>query len=878
MGLNGERLVGSYVQVLQRQRNSVLVLAFWLACSALLLVFGALPLLGLCHDQFLPPPGSESEVARTKMHHYFGDYDSQASDVLYFEARQNRSVFADGLLRKASNYSKAFLQERLAPSLHKDLRLTGYFELMDRGAPFAFAASSFVSSDNVSSFILLQYPKNHTRDYGRAIQDLIAQLQEVFVASGQALFIGGAGTAVTALESSAAAAASIQRMDSLSLPVAFVILAVSLKSVRLLLVPLATLVVSMTVAFGSVGILAQLGLTMSATAPPVMMSIVLAISVDYALFLLHRYKEELDSKERSSEDLRSAVASMLLHSGHTIIGSGFTLALCFLSLLFFPIQLMQSIGIGVIVAICACIVVNLTFVPACIFALPTFFSNFGMTGKCFRKASPSREDRARSPARTFEEGLWYQWATFSTSRAAFCIAITIITVGGYVGLRTFLSLEKSMDTFLMTPRGSEETLTMKRFGQSFSRGQTGPYQLLLIPASSQTIYEDNFWSNATAILQSVTSNFTGDSAIHGTIASPLYTYNLNGKMSEVLVPMRAAEFFDPAIHSSIVCSSLPQPLGKDCEKYMRTKQCTDLALLANALAPILNMSSEVVGACKASQMALHLSMSPKRDALYATLTPSDEPGSKDAVAWAQNCRSILSEAAGSEVEAHLSGFTPEVMDTIDDIYSRMPGILAMTLGCCLILVGLLTVSLVFGAVSVAMIGWTIVVVFAIGIAVYQNGIFGPSAPQEFSDTGGLAWMVPALTFTVILGLGLDYDIFLLGRICEYRLQGKTDRQAFVLGVAKTGPVITSAGIIMAVAFSGLMLSSIPMLNQVALLLVSAVLLDTFFIRSFATPALHAPLRGANWWPRKVPLPVEEREHSERRLPSLRSSLRETDDP
>merc|ERR1719181_680302 len=106
---------------------------------------------------------------------------------------------------------------------------------------------------------------------------------------------------------------------------------------------------------------------------------------------------------------------MLLHSGHTIIGSGFTLAFCFLSLLFFPIQLMQSIGIGVIVAICACIVVNLTFVPACIFALPTFFSNFGMTGKCFRKASPSREDRARSPARCFEEGLWYRWATFSTS-------------------------------------------------------------------------------------------------------------------------------------------------------------------------------------------------------------------------------------------------------------------------------------------------------------------------------------------------------------------------------------------------------------------------------------------------------------------------------
>merc|ERR1712050_512811 len=96
------------------------------------------------------------------------------------------------------------------------------------------------------------------------------------------------------------------------------------------------------------------------------------------------------------------------------------------------------------------------------------------------------------------------------------------------------------------------------------------------------------------------------------------------------------------------------------------------------------------------------------------------------------------------------------------------------------------------------------------------------------------------------------DIFLLGRVCEYRCQGEGDRESIAYGVAKTGPFITSAGIIMAIAFSGLMLSPIPMLNQVSLLLVAAVLIDTFFIRSLATPAIHAPLGGLNWWPRKVP--------------------------
>jgi len=204
------------------------------------------------------------------------------------------------------------------------------------------------------------------------------------------------------------------------------------------------------------------------------------------------------------------------------------------------------------------------------------------------------------------------------------------------------------------------------------------------------------------------------------------------------------------------------------------------------------------------------------------------------------------------MEAYLNGGTPQLMDAIDEVYARLPVVLAVTMGCCLILLGLLTVSLAFGVMSVILILWTIIVVFALGVAVYQDGLFGDNAPAQFSkDGGGLAWMLPALTFTIILGLGLDYSIFLLLRVCELRVKGYEDRDAFIYAVAKTGPVITSAGIIMAVAFSGLMLSRIPMLNQQSWLLVTAVLIDTFFIGCLATPAIQAPLGKLNWWPRKV---------------------------
>merc|ERR1719326_1415629 len=102
----------------------------------------------------------------------------------------------------------------------------------------------------------------------------------------------------------------------------------------------------------------------------------IAISIDYALFLLVRFKEEV----AYGKDSLVAVQRMLMYSGHTVCGSGFTLAFCFLALLFFPLQMMQSIGLGVIVSILSAMVVNLTFVPAALLAMPTFFSNFENCG------------------------------------------------------------------------------------------------------------------------------------------------------------------------------------------------------------------------------------------------------------------------------------------------------------------------------------------------------------------------------------------------------------------------------------------------------------------------------------------------------------------
>jgi uncharacterized membrane protein YdfJ with MMPL/SSD domain len=92
----------------------------------------------------------------------------------------------------------------------------------------------------------------------------------------------------------------------------------------------------------------------------------------------------------------------------------------------------------------------------------------------------------------------------------------------------------------------------------------------------------------------------------------------------------------------------------------------------------------------------------------------------------------------------------------------------------------------------------------------------------------------------------------VGRIVESREQGLSTRDAIIDGVVDTGTVITAAGVIMSLAFFGLLLSDILLLNQMSFFLLFAVLFDTFIVRTLVVPSMMYWLGEANWWPRKMP--------------------------
>lgn len=111
----------------------------------------------------------------------------------------------------------------------------------------------------------------------------------------------------------------------------------------------------------------------------------------------------------------------------------------------------------------------------------------------------------------------------------------------------------------------------------------------------------------------------------------------------------------------------------------------------------------------------------------------------------------------------------------------------------------------------------------------------------------ILWMMPMVLFVVTMGLGMDYDILLTTRIREEVSKGRSDREAIVEAVERTGKIITICGLIMAGAFATMMLSSTALLQQFGFALAFAILLDAIIVRIYLVPAIMVLLEGYNWW-------------------------------
>jgi putative drug exporter of the RND superfamily len=107
--------------------------------------------------------------------------------------------------------------------------------------------------------------------------------------------------------------------------------------------------------------------------------------------------------------------------------------------------------------------------------------------------------------------------------------------------------------------------------------------------------------------------------------------------------------------------------------------------------------------------------------------------------------------------------------------------------------------------------------------------------------------LPIFLVILMMGLGMDYEIFLITRVRDLVRQGHSDVSATQNAVVDTGRVITAAGLVMAGSLGTMMLSSTLMLQEYGLGLGAAVLLDATLVRMLFVPASLLLFRRFNWW-------------------------------
>lgn len=213
----------------------------------------------------------------------------------------------------------------------------------------------------------------------------------------------------------------------------------------------------------------------------------------------------------------------------------------------------------------------------------------------------------------------------------------------------------------------------------------------------------------------------------------------------------------------------------------------------------------------------------------------DEPYSKDAFNLIPAIRAAAHEAGG---EATLVGGGTAVEHDIreanqHDVKLIVPIVLLVVF---LILMALLRAI----AAPVMLIGTVVLSFFAaLGIGfLVSDYIFG---------FPGVDPSLPLYVFVFLVALGIDYNIFLMARVREETATHGT-REGMLRGLAVTGGVITSAGIVLAGTFSVLAVLPLVFLAEMGFTVAFGVLLDTFLVRSILVPALTLDIGSKIWWP------------------------------
>jgi RND superfamily putative drug exporter len=240
-------------------------------------------------------------------------------------------------------------------------------------------------------------------------------------------------------------------------------------------------------------------------------------------------------------------------------------------------------------------------------------------------------------------------------------------------------------------------------------------------------------------------------------------------------------------------------------------------------------------------------LSPDGDAALLEVPVQGDPAGEPAVAAVRELRDDLvpTTFAGTEAEPLVGGTTSESIDYFDAVSDPALVVFAFVLGLTFVLLTVAFRSIVVAATGVALNLLSVAAAYGLLVLVFQHGV--GAGLLGFRQVDVVEAWVPLFLFSVLFGLSMDYQVFLLSRIRERYGESGDTREAVAWGVSSTARLITGAALIIVAVFLGFAMGDLVMFQQMGFGVAVALLIDATIIRSVLVPAAMTLLGRWNWY-------------------------------
>ena len=702
-------------------------------------------------------------------------------------------------------------------------------QFTDMGLPEASARAdadnlAMVNDDETIAYTTFNFDAESPYSVDQADKDTVTEAMNIARDRGLTVEGNGAGFGDEIAVNSTS--------EIIGLGVAFFVLIFTFGSLVASGMPLVSAVIG--VGLGALGMLISTHwIELNNMTPVLAIMIGLAVGIDYALFILSRYRAE-----RRRMDGPNAAGMAVGTAGSSVVFAGATVFTALFALLIARIGFLTAMGLAAAGTVAITVLVSLTLIPAMLGLLGDKAFNGRIPGVA---GNPTRKGkRRRGPT------MGNRWVRLVQKVPGLAMALVVLSLGAMTA--PVLQMELALPADTTSNPDTTQRKAADIMSEGFGPGVNGPF---LAVVDAHTVNAES------GVLVPLVDAQSQPEPAPERAPEPDAEPAPEAPAPEEAVPEDAApedvapEDAAPAQPQQDQPAAEPEiaPAAEvvdTAEGDADNASPEDKAALASFLYTANQLKS--LGGVKHAQI---VGLSEDKRAAQIMVTPETSPTDAATVNVAHALRSATGEiedATGTEIG--LTGLTAVQLDITERLEEAMAPYLAIVVGLAIVLLLLvfrsILVPLVAGLGFLLSVGGA----FGLTVLVWQEGLWNlVPAP------GPLISFMPIFLIGVTFGLAMDYQVFLVTRMREHisrHPEGTGGRysavdEATITGFTQGARVVTAAAIIMISVFVAFINQPLPFIQIFGFALAAGVLFDAFFIRMTLVPATMFLMGHATWW-------------------------------